>query len=76
MMAGIGTKLHPVLHLRETPNGTLSALIDSLDQDATSIPAETVTLTGATLRLDIAQVSGTYDGVLSKDGKGTKRRLA
>jgi hypothetical protein len=31
-----GTKLHLVLHLREAPDGTLSALIDSLDQDATS----------------------------------------
>jgi hypothetical protein len=67
-----GTKLHLVLHLREAPDGTLSALIDSLDQDATSIPAEKVTFTRATLRLDIGQVSGTYDGVLSKDGKELK----
>jgi hypothetical protein len=71
-----GTKLHLVLHLREAPDGTLSALIDSLGQDATSIPAETVTFTGATLRLGIAHVSGTYDGVLSKDGKELKMRLA
>ena len=67
-----GAKLHLVLRLREAPDGTLSALIDSLDQDATSIPAKTVTFTSATLKLDIAQVSATYDGVLSRDGKDLK----
>jgi hypothetical protein len=64
-----GTNLHLVLHIRQASDGTYSALIDSLNQDAANIPVKTVNFADSTLRLDIAQVSATYVGDLSKDGK-------
>lgn len=62
-----GTNLNLVLHIRQAPDGTFSALVDSLDQDASNIPVKTVSFDGSVLKLDVAQVSGTYVGVLSKD---------
>ena len=66
------TNLHLVLHIRQAVDGTLSALLDSIDQDASGVPVNAVSFTGANLSLNIAQVSATYSGVLSKDGNELK----
>jgi hypothetical protein len=62
-----GTKLRLVLHIREEPSGVLAATIDSIDQDSVGVPVRNVTFADNTLKLDVRQVDGTYEGVLSKD---------
>jgi hypothetical protein len=67
-----GKDLHLVFHIHQATDGRYDALLDSLDQDAAGIPVTTVSFTGSTLRLEISQVSATYVGNLSKDGKELK----
>jgi hypothetical protein len=62
-----GTKLRLILHIREEASGMLAATIDSFDQDAVGLPVKTITFADNTLKLDVQQVHGTYEGVLSKD---------
>jgi hypothetical protein len=62
-----GTKLRLVLHIREETSGMLTATIDSIDQDRVGLPVRTVTFADNILKLDVHQVDGTYEGVLSKD---------
>jgi hypothetical protein len=62
-----GSKLRLILHIREEASGMLTATIDSIDQDAVGLPVKTVTFADNILKLDVQQVNGTYEGVLSKD---------
>ncbi len=62
-----GQELRLVFHISVGSDG-LVATVDSPDQGATGIPVETVTVTGATIRLDVASTQGSYEGSLSADG--------
>jgi pimeloyl-ACP methyl ester carboxylesterase len=64
-----GATLHLVLHVMKAPDGTYSATLDSVDQGANGIPATSITLKDSQLRLDVTVVHGTYDGIVSPDGK-------
>src|ERR1700734_544900 len=64
-----GATLHLVLHVIKAPDGTYSATLDSVDQGANGIPATSITLKVSQLRLDVTVVHGTYDGIVSPDGK-------
>ncbi len=62
-----GAELRLVLHLTPKEDGTLGATLDSPDQGATGIPVNAVTLTGDSLRLDVAVVRGGFVGVVGED---------
>ena len=66
--AGAAT-LHLVLHVMKAPDGTFTATLDSVDQGANGIPATSITLKDSQLRLDVTLVHGTYEGIISPDGK-------
>jgi hypothetical protein len=67
-----GTNLRLVLHIVASPGGTLTATIDSLDQDSPNIPVSSITFEGATLKLDVAQVKSSFEGKLNKEGTEIK----
>jgi len=57
-------ELRIVLHVEESGDG-LTATMDSPDQGATGIPVSDVTVTGDSVALEVAQIGGTYEGVLA-----------
>jgi hypothetical protein len=62
-------KLRLLFKISRTPAGVLTAKLDSLDQGASDIPVETVTVKDHTVRLEVKTVQGVYDGTLDKAGK-------
>lgn len=65
---GMG-QLRLVLHITKAADGSLAAVLDSVDQNANGIPVKSATLKGSKLSLDVEAVHGTYDGTVSSDGK-------
>lgn len=64
-----GTNLRLVLHIKSQPqSGALVATLDSVDQDSPNIPVSSITFESTTLKLDVGQVKGSFEGRLSKDG--------
>jgi hypothetical protein len=63
-----GTRLRLALHIIASPSGTLTATIDSLDQNSRGIPVSAITFDNATLKLSVPQVQAAYEGKLSRDG--------
>lgn len=53
-----------VFHVSQDSGGDLEAALDSPDQGATGIPADTVTVTGDTLMIVINAIPGSYQGVV------------
>src|SRR5205085_517279 len=64
-----GQKLRMVLHLSSKPDGTYTSTLDSPDQMVKGIVVAKTTLSGGRLVLDVASVSGKFEGTLSPDGK-------
>ncbi len=63
----VGTmKLRLVFHITNTEDG-LMATADSPDQNAMGMPVTTVTQNGSSLRLEMKQIGGVFDGNISKD---------
>ena len=68
-----GTILRLVLHIKsQPPSGALVATLDSVDQDSPNIPVSSITFESTTLKLDVDQVKGFFEGKLSKDGDEIK----
>jgi uncharacterized protein len=65
---GMG-QLRLVLHIVKAADGSLTATLDSVDQNANGIPVKSATLKASKLSLDVEAVHGTYDGTVSPDGK-------
>jgi hypothetical protein len=61
-----GQKLRVVFHIANTENG-LTATMDSPDQNANGIPVTSVTRSGASLKLELKPIDGTYEGKISSD---------
>jgi len=59
-------KLRIVFHISNTPDG-LHATMDSLDQGAKGIPVTSVTRTGSTLKIELKQLDGVFEGKISDD---------
>lgn len=71
-----GQQLRIVLHLVTYEDG-VTATLDSPDQNAMGLPATTVTRSGASLKFEMKQIGGSYEGTLSPelttmDGKWTQ----
>lgn len=60
------TTLRVVFHITNTEDG-LTATMDSPDQNAKGIPVTTVTRTGSSLKLELKQIGGTFEGKISSD---------
>ena len=60
------TKLRLVFHIWNTKDG-LKATMDSLDQGAKGIPVTSVTRNGVSLKIELKQIEGLYDGKISED---------
>ena len=60
-------KLRLALHVEKKDDGSLSALLDSIDQKA-KIPVDTAAFEGRTLRLSLKAIGGSYEGTLNADG--------
>ena len=61
-----GTQLRLVLTITKSDSSGYSGKVDSLDQGAT-IPVDTITATGDTVRLELKSVGAVYEGALNKD---------
>jgi hypothetical protein len=59
-------KLRMVFHITNTADG-LAATADSPDQGATGIPVTSVTRDGASLKLEMKQIGGVFQGKISED---------
>ncbi len=62
--SGMGGQIRVVLKVQQTPEGTLSATMDSPDQNATGIPVAKISFEGQKMTLDVAAVAGSYEGTL------------
>jgi pimeloyl-ACP methyl ester carboxylesterase len=66
-----------VFHVSGSPDGKLTAKMDSPDQGAFGFPVDEVALEGRTVRIAIARIGFTYSGTLNDDGSeisGTLRQ--
>src|SRR5215510_2585779 len=61
-----GTQLRLVLTITKSASSGYSGKVDSLDQGAT-IPVDTITATGDTVRLELKSVGAVFEGALNKD---------
>lgn len=65
---GVG-ELRLVLHITKAANGTLTATLDSVDQQANGIPVKSATMKDSKLSLDLEAVHGTYEGTVAADAQ-------
>lgn len=61
-----GTKLRVVFHIINTADG-LTATMDSPDQNVFRLSASSVTRTGSSLKVEIKQIGGGFEGKISGD---------
>jgi uncharacterized protein len=59
-------KLRIVFHITNTEDG-LTAAMDSPDQGAKGLPATTVKRDGASLKIEMKQLGGAFEGTINKD---------
>ena len=60
-------ELNLVLHVSKK-DGALSATLDSVDQGATGLPIDSISVTGKSLRFEMKSLGASYEGVVSADG--------
>jgi uncharacterized protein len=61
-----GIKLRVVFHIVNTADG-LTATMDSLDQGMNSLPTDSVTRDGSSLKIEAKKIGGSFDGNISAD---------
>jgi fermentation-respiration switch protein FrsA (DUF1100 family) len=60
-------ELRLVLHVTKNADGTLKAMLDSVDQNANGIPVTSATLKDSHLTLKVDAVNGAYEGKVNAD---------
>ena len=63
-----GFKLRLVLKISKAADGTFTATMDSLDQNAKDLKVDTITFQDGTLKFEMKALSASYVGTLNKDG--------
>ena len=63
-----GTKLRLVLKVAKGPDGTLTATLDSPDQGAAGLPADSVSLQVAAVRFELKSAGGVFEGTMNNEG--------
>ncbi len=61
---GMGGQLRVVLKVDRNAEGALTATMDSPDQNATGIPVAKISVEAQKVSLDVAAVTGSYEGTL------------
>ena len=64
-----GRDLRTVVKISKADGGGYKALFYSIDQGGDGIPVTKITLDGATVKMSVTTIGGTYEGKLSPDGK-------
>jgi uncharacterized protein (TIGR03435 family) len=64
-----GSDLRVVAKITKADSGSYKAEFYSIDQGGQSIPVDTVTVDGSTVKMSIKMIGGTFEGKLSGDGK-------
>lgn len=60
-------ELRLIVHLSRDEAGALKATLDSPDQGANGIPVTSISLADSTLRFEIQQINGSYDGKVNAE---------
>jgi hypothetical protein len=63
-----GVKLRLLFKIRKTPETSLNATLDSLDQGAKDLPVENITFKDDKLHLEVKLIKGLYEGTLDTTG--------
>jgi hypothetical protein len=66
LQPGGGIKLRLVLKIWQTPDSSLTAKIDSLDQNALDLPIDTITLSETRLQFEMKKLGASYEGTLNE----------
>jgi hypothetical protein len=61
-----GQSLHLVVHITEAKDNSLSATMDSPDQNSMGIPIDKIEFKDPSLHFEITPIGGIYDGSLNK----------
>ncbi|AKB78267.1 hypothetical protein MSHOH_1784 [Methanosarcina horonobensis HB-1 = JCM 15518] len=64
-----GMELRLLFNVSISPDGSVNATMDSLDQGVKGIPVEAVTYKDGNLHLGVKSIRGAFDGTLKEDGK-------
>jgi uncharacterized protein (TIGR03435 family) len=64
-----GQDLRTVVKISKADGGGYKAVFYSIDQGGDPLPVTKITLEGATVKMSLTAISGTYEGKLSSDGK-------
>ena len=63
-----GVTLRLAVHLTRSPEGALTAKVDSIDQGAMGIPVERAAYRNSTLTLELKLPAARFEGTMNKDG--------
>jgi uncharacterized protein (TIGR03435 family) len=63
-----GRDLRTVIKISKTDNGTLKAVMYSIDQGGQGIGASAITQDGPTIKMSVSTINGTYEGKINTDG--------
>jgi pimeloyl-ACP methyl ester carboxylesterase len=61
-------KLRLALRIAKAEDGSLTAVLDSLDQNARGLPVDTITRKDSTLRFEMAAIGAVYEGTIDAGG--------
>ncbi|HII81653.1 MAG TPA: alpha/beta fold hydrolase [Methanosarcina sp.] len=64
-----GMEIRLLFNISTSPEGSVNATMDSLDQGVKGIPVEVVTYKDGNLHLGVKSIRGAFDGTLKEDGK-------
>jgi uncharacterized protein (TIGR03435 family) len=64
-----GQDLRTVVKISKADGGGYKAVFYSIDQGGAPLPVTKITLDGATVKMSLTAIGGTYEGKLSADGK-------
>jgi uncharacterized protein (TIGR03435 family) len=64
-----GRDLRTVVKISKADDGGYKAVFYSIDQGGDGLPVSKITLEGATVKMSLPMIGGTYEGKLSGDGK-------
>jgi uncharacterized protein len=62
-------KLRLGLNVTETAPGALTATLDSIDQGATGLPVDSITVNGNKVQFSMSAIGGSYEGTIVKAGR-------
>lgn len=69
LVTGPGAEMNLRFNIKQDPDGSLSVVLDSPDMDGLkNVRASSVDYTSGNLKVDVAELNGSYEGVV-KDGK-------